>query len=278
MQTHDKMKFSVLMPVYYKENASFLDGALESITTKQELMPNEIIIVEDGPIGRELMSTLDKYTDLYPAIINRIKLKENVGMGRAMNIGLTNATNEYIARMDSDDLARPDRFKEQINFLKANKEVDIVGSLIEEFKLTPGDFKNLRTLPEKHEDILNYLKFRCPFNHMTVIFKKHVAIKAGGYWSRRNYEDYNLWYEMAKSGARLHNIQKILVDARVGNNMVGRRRGLKYFKDEFIFFRKMKKEKFITPFEFLCDVGTRGILRVIPQKPLEWVYYKYLRS
>ena len=251
---------------------------MSSITDGQILLPNEIIIVEDGPLNTDLYRTLDKYSAKYPAIVKRIKLSQNLGMGKAMNAGLMEASYEFIARMDSDDVSMPDRFQKQICFLIENPEIDVIGSLIREFLVKPGDINKKRPLPEQHDDIVKYLKYRNPINHMTVIYRRKLAIAAGGYWDNRVYEDYNLWYEMAKHGAKFYNLQESLVDARIGNNMVGRRRGADYLKNEIVFFKKLSTDKFISKPALYYNIALRVVLRLIPKGLLEWVYFNLLRS
>jgi glycosyltransferase involved in cell wall biosynthesis len=270
-------EFSVLMPIYIKEAPAFFDTALRSVVT-QSLMPSEILIIEDGPITEELEKVIANYQKEFPGLFIIIKQEENKGMGFTMTAGLKACKYNLVARMDSDDIALPNRFEQQIRFLVDHPDIDVLGSCIEEFDDTPGDMKRLRQLPSEHEQLVKMAKFRCPFNHMTVVFKKDKVLNAGAYWERRSLEDYHLWYQMIKSGCKLHNMQETLVYARVGNNMLGRRRGLEYLKNERFFFKIMKKDKFITFVQYYqCIIG-RTILRLIPQNILGLFYEQFLRK
>lgn len=269
--------FSVLMPVYIKENPAFFALALDSIL-QQSLLPNEIVIVEDGPLTTHLYQELEKYQKKYPGLIKRVPLRQNMGMGIAMNTGLQACSYPWVARMDSDDIARTERFEKQIAYLKANPSLDAIGSFSEEFNNVPGDLGQIRQLPVAPDDLKSFCKKRNPINHMTVLYRREAAIAAGGYWQKRVFEDYNLWYQMIRKGYKLANIPEILMDVRIGNNMVGRRRGIGYLKEEYHFFNQMKNDGFISPFRFAKTMLIRSALRIMPTKLLHSFYYHFLRS
>jgi glycosyltransferase involved in cell wall biosynthesis len=271
------MQFSVLIPVYIKENPKNLDLALSSIFS-QTVLPDECVIVEDGPITNELKAILDKYLTEYPEIIKLYSLNTNMGMGFAMNYGLHKCSHEWIARADSDDINKNNRFEIQLNYLKKFPSIDVLGSFIEEFNETPGDLKQYRKVELAHLDIIKQMKFRNPINHMTVIFRKSSAIAAGGYWDQRVMEDYNLWYNLYKNAAVFANIDYPLVYARIGNNMVGRRHGFKYFSMEMSFFSKMYKDGFISPPMYFLTSILRFSLRVMPISYLKQFYKFFLRN
>lgn len=271
------MKVSVLMPIYVKENPLFFKQAVDSILA-QSLMPEEILIVEDGPLMEGLYKAIEGYLTQYPSLFTVIKLEENRGMGYAMDKGLRACRNDWVARMDSDDIAEVNRLEKQVNFLKQNPDVDIVGSYIEEFNTNRSDLKQNRTVPLLHKEIVEFMKYRNPMNHMTVLMNRKKAMEAGGYWHLRVLEDYSLWYRMMKNGCIFHNLPETLVHARVGNNMVGRRRGMAYVKKELYFFRTMKDDKFITTWEFYKFSFARTIMKLLPVGMLRFLYRTFLRN
>jgi glycosyltransferase involved in cell wall biosynthesis len=267
-------KFSVLIPVYIKENPSFLRSSLRSILDEQTIAPDEVVIVEDGPITTAIENVLNDFQTKYATIIKRYKLEKNQGMGVAMNHGLERASFEWIARMDSDDIAAPNRFERQLKFLSKNPSIDVLGSSIEEFNIEPGDLRRVRILPQENDAIISLMKFRNPLNHMTVFFRKELALRAGGYWLHRYNEDYNLWYEMGKIGAKFYNLNENLVLVRVGNNMVGRRSGYGYFRIEKILLKKFFNDRFVTSFEYAYLIVMKFVLRILPTSMLK-IFYKY---
>jgi glycosyltransferase involved in cell wall biosynthesis len=277
MANINNLKFSVLMPIYIKEEPQFLTESLNSILKTQTVIPSELVIVEDGPLTAELNEVLDNYYEQYPEIIKRLKLETNMGMGYAMNYGLNKCSHEWVFRMDSDDIAITKRFEKQLAVIKLN-EYDVIGSATEEFNDCIGDLDQYRRMPQKHTDIISFMKFRNPINHMTVAFKKEMALNAGGYWEKRYFEDYNLWYEMFKAGAKFYNIQEVLVNARIGNNMVERRSGYEYFQYENELMKKFFRDKFINILEYRFITSIKLMLRILPVNVLSFIYQKMLRK
>src|SRR5699024_10341677 len=98
------MQFSCLISTFVKDCPKQLEEALESLI-KQTLPATEIIFVEDGKLSIELNLVLEKYQVLLP--IKRIPLKENKGLGNALNIGLKECSNNLVFRMDTDDICHP---------------------------------------------------------------------------------------------------------------------------------------------------------------------------
>lgn len=215
------MNFSVLMSVYHKENPTYLKEALESIVN-QTLLPNEVIIVEDGPLTDELYAVLGAFKKEH-AMIKTYSLPTNQGLGKALNYGLKFCTNEWVARCDSDDINVLERFQEQIAYLKIHPDIDVLGSNIIEFGNDLSDIKSTKIMPSRHQEILQMMKRRNPMCHVTVVFKKSKVLLSGGYQHLPYVEDYYLWARMASQQCILENINKALVYARVGNGMVVRR-------------------------------------------------------
>jgi glycosyltransferase involved in cell wall biosynthesis len=269
--------FSVLIPVYIKENSKYFEYAINSILN-QTLLPAEIVVVEDGPLTGDLYRIIDTYKNAYSGLFNFIRISENKGMGVAMQLGLENCNYNIVARMDSDDICVEDRFELQYNYLLNNPSIDAVGGQIKEFIYEIGDCEQERRLPLNNDAIIQFAKFRNPMNHMTVMFKKDKALNAGGYWHYRVLEDYNLWFRMLLNGCLFANIDKVLVYARIGTNMIGRRKGLYYLKMELYFFKIMYRENFITFLELVKNFTLRSVMKVIPLFALQKMYSIFLRN
>ena len=272
-----EIKFSVLMSIYYKENPEWFRVALDSVIN-QTLQPNEIVLVEDGELTEELYQVIDEYKIKYPNLFNIVPLEKNSGLGEALGIGVLNCSNELIARMDTDDIARNDRFEKQIEFLKNHPDIDVVGSWISEFENNPDEIISYRQLPTVHEDIYKFGQFRCPVNHMTVMYKKSVVLNAGNYKTFKNIEDYYLWGRMLKQGAKFANIPECLVNVRAGNAMFSRRANLTYFwNSEFPLHTELFKMGYISFKQYLRNICSKFLLRVIPKWAMAFVYKKFLR-
>lgn len=274
----NELRFSVLMSVYYKENPSWFKTALDSVIN-QTLQPNEIVLIEDGKLTDELYKVIEEYKNQYSNLFKIIPLEKNSGLGEALRIGVLNCSNELIARMDTDDIARNDRFEKQIQFFQEHPNVDLVGSWISEFEDEPDKIISYRQLPTEHFDIYKFGQFRCPVNHMTVMYKKSAVLKAGNYQTFKNIEDYYLWGRMLKQGAVFANIPECLVNVRAGNSMLKRRANLTYFfNSEFPLHTELYKMGFINLKQYLRNISSKFLLRAIPQWAMAIIYRKFLRK
>ena len=277
-QQEKDLKFSVLMSIYYKENPEWFKVALDSVIN-QKLQPNEIVLVEDGELTEDLYQVIDEYQSKYPNLFNIVPLEKNSGLGEALRIGILNCSNEIIARMDTDDIARNDRFEKQVQFLKENPDVDVVGSWISEFETNPDEIISYRQLPTIHDDIYKFGQFRSPVNDMTVMYKKSSVLKAGNYQTFKNIEDYYLWGRMLNQGAKFANIPECVVNVRAGNAMFQRRANLTYFwNSEFPLHTELFKMGYISFLQYLRNISSKFLLRVIPEWAMAFVYKKFLRK
>lgn len=269
-----KIKFTVLLSLYHKESAEYLCQCLNSIQ-KNTLCPDQIVIVYDGPIGEELENTVSMFLKCLP--IDIIAIPQNVGLGKALNLGLKICNNDIVFRMDTDDICLPDRFEKQICYLINNPEVVLLGGAITEYDESMKVSQGVRFSVTEHLQIKQYCKKRNPFNHMTVAFKKNVIEKIGGYQHHLYMEDYNLWLRVISAGYQTHNLDDILVNARTGTNMILRRKGMGYIKSE-LQLAKLKYDLNIDGFvgTFNCAL-VRILPRLLPLSMLEFVY-KRLRK
>ena len=271
------MQFSVLIPVYKKEKPEYLKTALQSIIN-QTLKPNEIVIVKDGLLTQELDDCIKKYENKYSELIKIVAFKENRGLGLALRDGVTACKYDYIARMDSDDIAKPERFAKQFQYLKQHPKTALLGTWITEFSKDENKPDTLTKLPCSHQEILKYAKKRNPFRHMTMVLKKEAVIKAGNYRDFLWFEDYDLWVRMLQKGYIAANIPEYLVNVRADEEMFARRGGWQYLKQDLKFQQWLLNVKFITAFEFLINITVRVIVRIMPNKLRKFIYKKFLRN
>lgn len=269
------VRFSVLMSIYAKEEPAYLSRCLASLVT-QTVLPNELILIKDGPLTDELEAVLHSLR--FGGEVKIIALPQNVTQGPARAAGLLAAQHEWIAIMDSDDVCCHDRFEKQIRMIENNPSLGIVGGQIDEFLDVPGQSVAIKSVPQLHRDICKYAKRRNPFNHMTVMLKRDMALEAGNYTYFPWFEDYDLLVRMIHNGAICGNHPDILVHARVGNGMYGRRRGMSYIRSEWQMQRQMKSIGFINNVEFLRNAVVRIPIRLLPPKALEFVYNRFARG
>lgn len=270
------MKFSVLISVYQSDSPIFFGHALQSVL-ENTVQPTEIVLVCDGKLTAELDQVIDRYCDKLP--INLIKLDSNVGLGRALQVGLKHCKYEWVARFDADDLCCIDRFEKQIAFSKNNPAVDIFGGQIIEFSDFPEENNTVKKrVPLEHKTIKKYAKSRNPINHMTVMFRKSTVLEAGNYQYAPLYEDYDLWVRMLLGGKKFANLKDTLVYARTGKNMYERRGGLQYAKQEIRMQTSFYKLGFISHFSLIKNLAFRIPVRLMPNKLRGTIYSILLRK
>ncbi len=269
------MKFSVLISISPNERANNLECSINSLTN-QILQPNEIVIIKDGQLPQELVNILNDYKLRRPDLFNIIGFEQNKGLGVALNEGLLNCSYNIVARMDSDDICVPDRFKLQIQYLQDNPHIDIVGSYIAEFYQSIDNITGYRNVPLNDNDIKAFAKWRNPLNHMSVMFRKNAVLKAGNYSDMRHIQDYELWIRMIKSGCRFANLPLVLVFARTIQS--DKKYNLNYFKYELIIQFKLYKLGFVNHFELVRNIVLRLILRLSQYNLGSILYLKFLRT
>ena len=218
------MRYSVLMSVYKNDNPDFLKTALESIYEKQTRKPDEIVVVFDGKLTTELYAVLDKFKENKENIVFYYPQDTNRGLGEALRIGSEKCTGDYIFRMDSDDISVPERFEKQIAYIESHPDIDVLGTDIAEFDISPeNEQMRLRVCPQKHDNIVKMAKKRNPMNHVSVCMKRSALEKCGGYETLLLLEDYYLWLKMIACACKLENLNESLVYVRVGNGFDSKR-------------------------------------------------------
>lgn len=267
-------KFSVLMSVYIKENPIYLMECLDSIFT-QIVGPDEVVLVEDGPLTPQLYKVVDQYVSKYP-IIKVVSIEKQSGLGTALNEGLKYCTNDLVARMDTDDICKPNRFERQLEIFALHPEIDVCSSWIDEFIDNINQIENQRRLPETHEELYKYAKSRCPVNHPTVMYRKEKVQAVGGYQGFP--EDIYLWVKMIMNGSQFYNIQESLLWFRVSKDLYKRRGGWKYAKMDILTQCDFYKMDFISLPILLKNIIVRGIVRIMPNSLRSWVYRNILRN
>lgn len=265
------MGYSVLMSVYYKEKPQYLQQAIESILA-QTVPTDDFVLVCDGPLTPELDATIERYADK----LNIVRLPQNVGLGRALNEGMKHCKHDLIARMDSDDISRPERCEKQLAVF-ANADVDIVSAALEEFSETQDKVESMRVPPETHEEILRFAKKRNPFNHPCVMYKKSAVLAAGGYQDFYLLEDYYLWIRMLLSGCKGYNIQEPLLWMRAGSDMYKRRAGWKYARSQQKLFGYMRQQGFISAGRYIKSCLIRTCSSCAPNWMRKKAFYRLLR-
>jgi glycosyltransferase involved in cell wall biosynthesis len=244
-------KITVLMPVY-NEKAAYLNQAIESILAQTQ-KDFELLIVDDGSTDRECLKTLDQYARKDPRI-RLVRNQKNIRLTKTLNIGLSLAKGEFVARLDSDDFSQPKRLEEQLKFMDANPDCVLCGSwahLVDEKDKIVGEKKS----PASYEAIKKGIIGHNFFTHSTWFFKKDVIQKYGGYSEKAvKTEDYDLLLKLIPRH-RVANIPQFLGSYRINQNGIS-------FKDN----KEQEKYSIIARFNALKNYGYPKIyfLKIIP--------------
>lgn len=268
------LKFSVLMSVYKNEKTEYLKQAIESILY-QTVSPNEIVIVKDGRLPDDLNTVIDEYRQRNQELFKILDFDQNRGLGLALRDGVLACSHEYIARMDSDDICEPTRFERQIQYLKENPHIALLGTWIKEFSLDAHTPDTATDLPCTHQDIVRFAQSRNPFRHMTVIFSKQAVLDSGNYRDFLWFEDYDLWVRMIQKNYQVANLPEYLVNVRAEQGMFARRGGWKYLRQDMRFQTVLRQGGFINFVQYIKNITVRGFVRIMPNN-VRILFYKVL--
>jgi len=272
----DHAEFSLLLPTYHADDPSHLRRAFASAVGEQVLPPTEVVLVRDGPVPPPLQSTIDELRSTSPVPVQVVSLERNIGLGHALDAGLSACAYEIVARMDADDISLPERFAKQIPLLA--RGYDLVGSALLEFGDDEDDIVGLRTPPLDESTIRAWARFHDPFNHPTVVYRRSVVLSVGGYRDLPLMEDYWLFARMIDAGARVANLADPLVKYRVGAGAYARRGGWRLLRSEIELQRQFRASGFITRTQYLRNLVVRGGYRLVPERVRRMAYRRVIAS
>lgn len=240
--------FCVLMALYGGDKPPLFEKAVNSVFSNS-LLPNQCLIVVDGPISSALTGLTIALKNQYPTI-EFVRLPKNVGLANALNEGLKLVRYPWVVRADSDDINLPNRFEFQAKVLEEQPHLKLFGSSILEFDES-GKPLSVRLVPCTELEIRQFVKVRNPFNHMAVAYKLDAVLACGGYPNIFLKEDYGLWCYFLQKQFPVANTQDILVNATAGLGMFKRRGGWRYARSEW----QMQN--------LLVECGLKGWVRAI---------------
>lgn len=271
------MSISVLMSVYQSEVPQYLDRALQSIWTDQTLKPNEVILIQDGKLGNELLAVISKWQNILKDKLIIHCNKENLGLTKSLNIGLTYATGKYIARMDSDDISMPQRFEKQVAFFKQHPEISVLGGALQEFS-EDNDCICIRSYPNDLKSAKKYIVKANPLAHPIVMMRKSIFEHGICYDERyRTSQDIALWFDLISRGFKIANLPDVLLKFRASDTMFSRRSTC-YAKNEFlIWMRGIYKLYGVFTLYYIYPL-MRFVFRLMPVFLIKLIYSSSLRS
>ncbi len=259
------------MSIYHREKPAYLRNCFDSLV-QQSLPAAEVVLVEDGEITPELHAVIDEFAGVLP--IKQIKLRTNVGLAAALNAGLDHCSHALVARMDTDDVARPERLAKQVAFMNAHPDISVCGSWVAEKDEAMAHTVFLKKLPLEHAAMAAFAKQRNPLCHPACIYRKQAVLAVGGY-PLVFPEDYALWSLMMVRGMRFANLPEVLLDMRTGGDFI-ERRGFGFLKREISLVRFQQAIGFFSFSEATRFFVVRAAVR-LPPAWLRTLLYKYTR-
>lgn len=274
---NETKKYSVLMSLYIKEKPEYLKLAVDSMINQTE-NPDEIVIVEDGPLTDELYSVLDEYEAKHEGLFNRVVNERNLGLGLALNRGLAACRNELVARMDTDDISKPDRCEKQLKVFQENPELSIVSAYADEFFENPENITTTRRVPLQYKEIYEYAKKRSAFNHPVVMYRKSKVLENGGYSDLKRNQDVDLFGRMLFNGCKAQNVGEALLLFRSNDSLAKRRKSWENTKSYIETIRKFWKMGYSSFGDYVIVACAQTVVFLMPSKLQHWVYKNFLRK
>lgn len=264
--------FTALGAFWSEDSPRLLERALLSINDNS-LLPLEIVLVQDGEVSPNLSTVIENYRGEVP--LKLLRLPNNSGLGRALNLGMESVSTDFVIRFDADDFSLPFRFMTTMKALDAG--YDLVGAQVLEVN-EPKTPNTIRRVPLCTSGIQRLLPYRSPLNHMTVGFRTSAIKRIGGYPDIRQREDYGLWLRLIAAGSSVINIDEILVEASTGDNFMQRRGGYRNVIAEYK-LRKLAVALRVQKLIPAVMIGTlRSILFLLPSAMRKYIYFWILRS
>lgn len=275
------MTVSVLLSVYKKEKPEYLKQALDSVWASQTLKPNQIVLVEDGPLPKELEEEIDnsklRIENSSSTVMTVVKLPVNGGLTKALNEGLKYVTGDLIARMDSDDISEAHRFERQVAYLESHPDVDIISGALQEFD-SENESLNVRHYPQTHEECVKFIVKACPLAHPSVMMRRRIFDEGLKYDERyRMSQDIKLWYDAVLAGYRLGNIPEVTLFFRREGDVFRRRSRAKAWNEFKIYMNGIYRLKGLFTLSYRYPIA-RYIFRNLPPSLVKRIYGSSLRN
>ncbi len=267
----DSKKVAVIMSVYKNDNLYFFMRSVESIL-EQNYKNIFLFIFIDGPVSSQVKKYLD---EIKSPLVMIFSSKVSLGLAKGLNVLIDKLISlddfEYIARMDSDDISYKSRIARQVEFLNSNLSIDVCGTSCREFGASFA--LEEKHLPITHQELLDFSIVRCPFIHPSVMFRRRVFETGIRYPTDTALtEDMALWFELLLSGFKFANINEVLLDYRLNENTIKRRKGMdKALSEVKIRLYYMFKLKRIS-FKSILLILSRFAFHLLPDSLMKYAY------
>tara|TARA_B100000989_G_scaffold102274_1_gene74778 strand:+ start:2398 stop:3246 length:849 start_codon:yes stop_codon:yes gene_type:complete len=278
----DEILVSVVMSLFNPDKP-LLKKSIESLSN-QSYTNIEIIIIDDGMNAEDiffLKSLIEGKENFF--VYKNIK---NIGLTKSLNIAISKSNGELIARNDADDISDKNRIEKQVNYFKKNKEVGVLGTWYSVFNDNDNDNerKYEYRYSNDHNILLEMLFERNPFCHSSVMIKKDILKKLGGYNPKYKVsQDLDLWFRISKNYS-LNILQENLVERYLSKKSISMssKRWMQLFNSLFIRLNYVSiSEKTIVSIYKIFKTFFKGvILNISPSLThrLKKLYRIYLKT
>lgn len=270
------LEYSVLMSLYIKERPEFLRTAINSMIN-QTVKPSQIVIVKDGLLTSELDIVVEEFDKKYPNLFNMVLNETNLGLGLALNNGLKACSYEFVARMDTDDISKPDRCEKQLKCFEEDPGLSIVGAWVDEFYNEPNVVHCTRKVPVENKQIYDFAKRRSAFNHPVVMYRKSQVLVNHGYSNLRRNQDVDLFGRMLFHGCKAHNLPESLLWFRSNDALKKRRKSWENTISYIAVIKKFWKMGYSSFWDYAIVTCAQSLMFLCPTSLQQLLYKKFLR-
>lgn len=259
------MKYSVLMSVYQGENPEYFQASIDSMLN-QTVKPEQFVLIKNGPLTPNLESIIDNADKQNPGLFTFVKHELNQPLGISLDSGIAVCRNEYVARMDSDNISYPERCEMLLKEFDKDPKLSIVGAYSESFYNDDiNDVQTIRQVPLTDEAIKRFVRRRSPFNHSTIMFRKSEVVRCGGYgtMSRRK-EDLDLFSRLLNMNGVGKNIPVVLMHSRANDASFKRKKSWMYCSDYIQVMHRNWKAKYCSFMDFFIVSTYQILLFILP--------------
>ena len=263
------LSVATLMSVYGGDRPPLLAAALGSVLAQKftQDVTSRIYLAVDGPVSDETERVIAEHSDRIHCIV---RIDRNGGLARALNSLIAQLKDEeFVFRMDADDVSLPTRYQSQLSRFQRDPPVDILGTDIVEHDEATGR-KRLVSFALDHDDAIAKLSWRVPVAHPTVCFRREVLRVVPTYPTTGTNEDIAMWFRCAHAGFRFANIHEPQLVFRISPAFWRRRSIGKAFSELKCYFRGIWMLHGVT-WKYVLPI-LRFSLRLAPVSVVRWAY------